>query len=91
MKKEALISLALLGLSQGGDALASGNVKNKERCFGVAKKGANDCGTKHHMCAGQAKFDNQKDEWIYVGKGICEKLAGGSLKPQEDPRLKKKK
>jgi uncharacterized membrane protein len=55
---------------------AQGNV---EKCFGVAKAGKNDCQTDHSSCAGTSKSDGQKDAWISVPKGACEKIVGGSL------------
>ena len=42
------------------------------------KAGKNDCGTKAHSCAAQAKKDGMADEWIYLPKGSCSKLVGGS-------------
>jgi len=55
----------------------------KEKCYGVAEAGKNDCGTKLHSCAGQAKTDKAPDEWKYVPKGECEKMGGklGESKP----------
>lgn len=50
-----------------------------EKCFGVVKAGKNDCQTNMHACAGQASADNQGDSWLFVPKGTCEKLTGGSL------------
>jgi uncharacterized membrane protein len=50
-----------------------------ERCYGVTKAGKNDCSTATSACAGTAKQDFQKDAWVYVPKGTCLKLAGGSL------------
>jgi uncharacterized membrane protein len=50
-----------------------------EKCYGVAKAGKNDCQTATSSCAGTSKTDNQKDAWITVPKGTCEKLVGGSL------------
>jgi len=48
----------------------------KEKCFGVALKGKNDCkagpGT---TCAGTAKIDHQGNAWKLVPKGSCEKTA----------------
>ena len=49
-----------------------------EKCYGIAKAGKNDCGTGKHGCAGQAKADGG-DEWVYVPKGTCEKIVGGSI------------
>ena len=55
----------------------------KEKCYGVAEAGKNDCGTAKHSCAGQAKTDKAADEWKYVPKGECEKMGGklGDKKP----------
>lgn len=80
-----LIRTALAGAiaaSLGRTALAQhgGEVAGKEKCYGIARKGENDCGTATHACAGLAKKDYQPDEWKYVPKGTCEKL-GGKLKP----------
>ena len=51
-----------------------------EKCFGVAKAGANDCaagpGT---TCSGSSTVDAQGNAWVYVVKGTCERLVGGSL------------
>lgn len=50
----------------------------KEKCYGIAKAGQNDCantaGT--HSCAGQSKVDMSKDDWKYVAKGTCKQLKG---------------
>jgi uncharacterized membrane protein len=54
----------------------------KEKCFGVAKAGQNDCGSKasKHSCAGQSKTDNDPNDFKLVAKGTCEKM-GGKLMP----------
>jgi uncharacterized membrane protein len=71
----ALASLMALGLA--GNALAQDKAA-KEKCFGIAKAGQNDCanlsGT--HSCAGQNKTDNAPDEWKYVAKGTCTEMKG---------------
>jgi uncharacterized membrane protein len=50
------------------DAVAA----EKEKCFGVALAGKNDCaagaGT---SCAGTSKVDYQGNSWKYVEKGTC--------------------
>jgi len=51
-----------------------------EKCFGIAKAGHNDCQTSASACAGTSKRDNQTDAWIYVPKGTCDKIVGGSTK-----------
>ena len=47
----------------------------KEKCFGVALKGKNDCaagaGT---SCAGSATRDYQGNAWKLVPKGTCEQV-----------------
>jgi uncharacterized membrane protein len=56
---------------------------DKEKCFGIAKAGQNDCasvmGT--HSCAGQAKTDHSPTEWKYVAKGTCAKAGGSTAMP----------
>jgi len=55
------------------------NPKQWEKCAGIAKQGMNDCGALDgkHGCAGQAKTDNAKNEWVYVPQGTCTKITGG--------------
>ena len=53
-----------------------------EKCYGVAKAGKNDCETRMSSCAGTSKRDNQKDAWIYMPKGSCERIVGGALQPK---------
>ncbi len=54
-------------------------VAAKEKCFGVALKGNNDCkagpGT---TCAGTSTVNYQGNAWKYVDVGSCETM-GGSL------------
>jgi uncharacterized membrane protein len=75
----ALASLLALGLAQ--PAAAQDAKGEKEKCYGVAKAGQNDCGTAQHTCAGKAKKDNAPDEWKYVAKGTCEKVGGKTKAP----------
>lgn len=77
--RSALAGVLAAGLGQAPDANAQTETA-KEKCYGVAKAGQNDCGTATHSCAGLAKKDNAPDEWKYVAKGTCTKL-GGKLKP----------
>ena len=70
----ALASLMALGLLSPVAAQTAA----KEKCYGVAKAGANDCanlaGT--HACGGDAKVDNDPGEWKYVPAGTCAKMGG---------------
>ena len=57
-------------------AAAEEKTAEKEKCYGVAMKGKNDCkagaGT---SCAGTSKMDHQGNAWSMVPKGTCEKTA----------------
>ena len=72
----ALASVLALGLA--GQAAAQD--KGKEKCYGIAKAGQNDCAnlSGSHSCAGQSKNAMAPDEWNYVAKGTCEKIGGKS-------------
>lgn len=50
-----------------------------EKCYGIVKTGMNDCATSTASCAGSATKDNQKDAFLLMPKGLCEKIVGGSL------------
>lgn len=52
-----------------------------EKCYGIAKAHHNDCASKaaKHSCAGQAKTDGGKDDWVKLPKGVCSKIVGGNL------------
>jgi uncharacterized membrane protein len=68
----SLLALGLLGHANAADE------KAKEKCFGIAKAGQNDCATLtgSHSCAGQSKVDADTAEWKYVAKGTCKTMGG---------------
>jgi len=72
----ALGGLLVLGAATAGAGDMDKATADKEKCFGVAKAGKNDCATSSHACAGHAKADNDPVEWKYVPKGECEKMGG---------------
>lgn len=74
-----LVSLATSGIAVAEDKPAAAA---KEKCFGIAKKGTNDCGTAKHSCAGQSAADNSPEEWKFVAKGTCESMKGSLKKPE---------
>jgi len=91
MKNQALVSSALAAaLSLGLVAQAQAEDKAKEKCYGIAKAGQNDCASLSgsHSCAGQAKADNAPDEWKYVAKGSC-KSSGGMTADEAKAKQKK--
>ena len=74
----AVGSLLAAGPALAGDASASG-----DKCYGVAKAGQNDCAANGHSCAGQAKKDNDPNEWKHMPKEECEKMGGSTTPPQK--------
>ena len=62
----------------------------KEKCFGVAMAGANDCaagpGT---TCAGTSKVDYQGNAWKLVASGTCETMEPASGKKGSLAALKR--
>lgn len=80
-KKCQVISSAIsifLALAASETALAD-TASDSEKCYGVVKAGFNDCATATASCAGSSTKDNQPDAFVFVPKGLCEKLVGGSL------------
>ena len=51
----------------------------RERCYGIARAGQNDCANAVHSCAKQAPADSDQREWIAVPKGTCARLAGSGV------------
>ncbi|HKZ08542.1 MAG TPA: DUF2282 domain-containing protein [Methylomirabilota bacterium] len=76
----AALSLPYFSLAQAGPAPAP--KFESEKCYGVAKAGKNDCQTANTSCAGTSRKDNQGDAWIYMPKGSCDRIVGGSLQPK---------
>jgi uncharacterized membrane protein len=70
---------AILALSTAQAVAQDSKSQPKEKCYGIAKAGQNDCGTARHSCAGKAAKDNAADEWKYVPKGTCEKVGGKTV------------
>ncbi len=56
---------------------------NSEKCYGIVKAGMNDCQTHNTSCASSATKDKQPDAFVFVPKGLCEKIVDGSLTPKE--------
>jgi uncharacterized membrane protein len=80
---QALIAAAVASLVAGA---ASGQVHPEkptyayEKCYGVAAEGKNDCFFAGNSCAGTVARDNDPGAWIYVPKGTCDRIVGGSTK-----------
>lgn len=90
MLKLSLTASAVLAMAAGAAAPGTASAADgaKEKCFGVALKGKNDCaagpGT---SCAGTSTVDYQGNAWKSVAKGSCVKMGGtlaahpGNAKP----------
>lgn len=89
MQSKQLVSAALATAISLG-LVAQATAQSKEKCYGVAKAGANDCASLNgsHSCAGQAKADKLPEDWRYVAKGTCKELGGMT---HEEARKKVKK
>lgn len=85
----AAVTLATAALLAANPTYAAGEkTAAKEKCYGVALKGKNDCaagpGT---SCAGTSTVDYQGNAWKYVAADTCVKQGGsltaraGSAKP----------
>jgi uncharacterized membrane protein len=84
MNHQLVLSSALAAaLSLGAAVTAHAADGDKEKCYGVAKAGKNDCANTSgtHSCAGQSKMDNSPEDWKYVAKGSCEKMGGKMMAP----------
>ncbi|QSA95772.1 DUF2282 domain-containing protein [Methylococcus sp. EFPC2] len=83
----ALASIVTLGALGLPSQAVAAEKKEVEKCYGVAKAGGNDCKTLSNACAGHSVENGQKDAFIALPKGTCERIAGGSLvAPQADAK-----
>jgi uncharacterized membrane protein len=86
----SVLSLGLVAQASAASHGAAAPAKGKEKCYGIAKAGQNDCanlaGT--HSCAGQSKADDDAGEWKYVATGTCKEMKGMSA-DEAKAKLKK--
>jgi uncharacterized membrane protein len=84
IKTGAATLLGALALSAIASAAANAQPvaqpAGSEKCYAIAKAAKNDCAAGAHSCAGQATKDHDKASFVYLPKGACAKIAGGSLK-----------
>lgn len=67
--------------AQAAPSMAMGNM---EKCYGIAKAGKNDCGGgkgQTHSCQGHGTKAGDKNDWLMVPTGLCNKIVGGSTMP----------
>jgi uncharacterized membrane protein len=86
---KSIISAAALATVLAATVNAPVAAQEKEKCYGIAAAGKNDCanlaGT--HSCAGQSKADKDVGEWKYVAKGECATQKGLS-KTEAEQKVK---
>lgn len=87
MNKSLMFSSAIASgilLASMSTVSQAGAEAKMEKCYGIVKAGKNDCAVKSQgtSCAGQAKEDGIADAWVYVPKGTCDKIVGGSTEPK---------
>jgi uncharacterized membrane protein len=83
--RAALASLLAIGVSAASQQALAAKGDN-EKCAGVVKAGKNDCGTSRNACSGQVKMDNDPEAWIYLPKGLCERIVGGRVQMSSDAK-----
>lgn len=78
--KSAVMAVAGVAIISSSSAIAKPKM---EKCYGVVKAGKNDCSSAKkgaHSCAGGAEKDGDKDEWILLPSGTCERLVSGFVR-----------
>jgi uncharacterized membrane protein len=90
MTQRALIAAAAASLLSSVLVASPAIAQEKEKCYGIAKAGQNDCAnlSGSHSCAGQSKVDNDAGEWKYVKKGECKTMKGMTA---DEAKMKAKK
>lgn len=87
--KLGIASLASIGIVATASTVLAG--KSKEHCYGIAKAGKNDCATHTSSCAGSSKVNGQKDAFIALPKGLCDRIVGGSKVAPPKPKKSKRR
>jgi uncharacterized membrane protein len=92
MNQRIIVSSALASaLALGLVGQVAAQEKAKEKCYGIAKAGQNDCASLSgtHSCAGQTKDDLSPLDWKYVAKGTCKDMKGLSEAEAKAAKAKK--
>lgn len=78
MNQHAMIAAAAASLLSTLLVATPVAAQSKEKCYGVAQAGQNDCASFSglHSCAGQTKASNDIADWKYVAKGTCAGMKG---------------
>ena len=79
-----LITAGALAFATNGIA-ADNDHSKEEKCAGIVKASKNDCATSKNQCHGHVTTDRDSEAWIYVPKGLCERISGAHLTAAADP------
>lgn len=79
-----LITAGALAFAANGIA-ADNDHSKEEKCAGIVKASKNDCATSKNQCHGHVKTDRDPEGWIYVPKGLCERISGAHISAAIDP------
>ncbi|NLS19098.1 DUF2282 domain-containing protein [Rhizobium sp. P40RR-XXII] len=86
--KNSIITLAIAGSiasALASVAVPASAADSKEKCYGVALKGQNDCAAGKHDCAGKSTMSYDKMSFKLVPTGTCTSMktpkGHGSLTP----------
>jgi uncharacterized membrane protein len=90
MNQRAMIAAAAASLLSTMLVATPAAAQDKEKCYGIAKAGQNDCAnlSGSHSCAGQSKVNDDATEWKYVAKGSCKTMKGMTA---DEAKMKSKK
>ena len=91
MNQRAMIAATAAAVMSMSMLAVPAAAQEKEKCFGIAKAGQNDCASASgaHSCAGQSKVDMDKTEWKYVAKGTCKTMKGLTAEEAKAQSVKK--
>lgn len=78
-------AFALSGCDTGQQSGGGAAQADMEKCYGISKAGKNDCAASEAgtSCAGTSTVDSDPNAWMYLPKGKCESIVGGSLTPKQ--------
>jgi uncharacterized membrane protein len=81
MNKNLLLTAAVAGLLTAGLSVSAS--ADDAKCYGIAKAGQNSCAAANgsHSCKGQAKTDNDANDFVLVSADDCAKQGGKTTAP----------
>lgn len=81
--RTALLYGILLGAAGATVGAATAMDGPKEKCYGIARAGMNDCATVQNDCAGKVSRDGARHAFLVVPQGTCEKIVDAHSRPPQ--------